>query len=112
MNIKEKLSTLWIVVMFNMLAADIFSIFIVSGIQISQEILLIGAVMLEIPVLMILLSRVLDRKTNRWLNIIASAITIIFVVGGGSLYLHYLFFASVEVICMLFIIKYAWKWKE
>jgi hypothetical protein len=98
--------------MFNMLAADIFSIFIVSGIQISQEILLIGAVMLEIPVLMILLSRVLDRKTNRWLNIIASAITIIFVVGGGSLYLHYLFFASVEVICMLFIIKYAWKWKE
>jgi hypothetical protein len=112
MNIKEKLSTLWIVVMFNMLAADIFSIFVAEGIQISQELLLIGAVMLEIPVLMIFLSRVIDCKINRWLNITASVITILFVVGGGSLYLHYLFFASVEVICMLFIIKYAWNWKK
>jgi hypothetical protein len=39
-------------------------------------------------------------------------ITILFVIGGGSIYLSYLFFASVEVICMSFIIWYAWTWRS
>ncbi|WP_373482141.1 DUF6326 family protein [Acetobacterium sp.] len=55
--------------------------------------------------------RSLSYKVNRWANIIASIITITFVIGGGSLYLHYIFFASMEVICMLMIIWYSWKWK-
>jgi hypothetical protein len=34
------------------------------------------------------------------------------VVGGGSLTTHYLFFASVEVAALLFIIWTAWTWRE
>jgi hypothetical protein len=49
---------------------------------------------------------------NRWANIITSIITIVFVVGGGSSYPHYIFIAAVEVICLLLIIWYAWKWTE
>lgn len=121
-DMKVKLSTLWIVIMFNMAFADILS-FITPGfmkdviegtmaVPIDQGLLLAFAFLLEIPILMIILSRVLSYKINRWANIISSIIAILFVIGGGSAYLHYLFFATIEVICLLVIIWNAWKWKD
>ena len=119
-DMKVKLSTLWIVVMLNMIFADICSFMlpgflndIIKGntpFLITQEIMLVFAILLEIPIAMIFLSRVLKYKANRWANIIASVITILFVIGGGSAYLHYYFFATIEVVCMLVIIWYSWKW--
>lgn len=116
------LSTLWIVVMLNMIFADIVGFMnpgaledIITGaigFEISQEILLVFSILLEIPIAMVFLSRVLEHRINRWANVVASVITILFVIGGGSTYLSYLFFASVEVICMLFIIWYAWTWRS
>ena len=116
---KILLSTLWIVVMINMLKADILSLYIpgimeemaefAGGTPIPQ-LMLGGAIMMEISIVMIILSRVLKYGINRWVNIIVSVITIVFVVGGGSTYPHYLFIAAVEVICLLLIIWFAWKW--
>lgn len=116
---KVLLSTLWIVVMINMLKADILSLYIpgaldemaefAGGTPITQ-LMLGGAIMMEISIVMIILSRVLRYQVNRWANIIASVITIAFVVGGGSTYPHYLFIAAVEIVCMLLIIWFAWKW--
>jgi len=117
-NTRVTLSTLWIVVMFNMIFADILSFITpsffeeLSAMQVNQGMLLVFAILLEIPIAMIFLSRILERKINRWANIIASIITILFVVGGGSVYLHYIFFASIEVTLMLFIILIAWKWQQ
>ena len=116
MDLKVKLSTLWIVVMFNMAFADILSFMLewttghTPEVQVSQGAMLAFAVLIEIPIAMILLSRVLKYRANRWANIIAAAITIVFVIGGGSTHLHYIFFAAVEVLCMLLIAWYAWKW--
>ena len=59
---------------------------------------------------MIFLSRVLKYKANRWANIIASVITIAFVILGGSANVVYGFFATVEIVCMAVIIWSAWKW--
>ena len=111
---REKLSTLWIVVMFNMAFADILAFVLpealndmVKGtteVKITQELLLAMAVLVQIPIIMIYLSLVLSCKFNRWINIIAAIITISFVIGGDSLYFHYIFFASIEVICMLMVI--------
>lgn len=117
--IQEKISILWIVVMFNMIFADILS-FMLPGflndilasnapLEVTETILLVFALVLEVPIAMIFLSRVLKPNVNRWANIVASVITMAFVIGGGSLMLHYIFFASIEVIAMLFIIRYAWK---
>ena len=120
---KVLLSTLWIVVMINMLKADILSLFITgsteelaktsasTGTPIPQ-LMLGGAVMMEISIVMILLSRVLKYGVNRWVNIIVSFITIAFVVGGGVSYPHYIFIATVEVICLLSVIWLAWKWRN
>jgi hypothetical protein len=71
-----------------------------------------GAIMMEISIVMIILSRVLKYKVNRWTNITTSIITIVFVVGGGVSYPHYIFVATVEVICLLSIIWFACKWRN
>jgi hypothetical protein len=69
-----------------------------------------GAIMMEVSIVMIILSRVLKYRLNRWVNIIASVVTIAFVVGGGASYPHYIFIATVEIVCLLLIIWFAWKW--
>jgi hypothetical protein len=120
---KVLLSTLWIVVMINMLKADILSLYIPgSAEELAQtaastgasipQLMLGGAIMMEISIVMIILSRVLKYSLNRWANIIVSVITIAFVVGGGVTYPHYIFIAAVEVICLLSIIWIAWKWRN
>ncbi len=123
MDIKVKLSTLWLIVMLNMIFADILT-FITPGVlsemmtgragelKITEGILLVFAILLEIPIAMVFLSRVLKYGHNRIANIVSGVITILFVVVGGSLYLHYIFFASIEVFCMLLIIWYAAHWKN
>lgn len=122
MDMRVQLSTLWIFVLFNMVFADIVGFMnpgalgeIMTGavgVAITQELLLVFSILLEIPIAMIFLSRVLKYRANRWANIVAGLITILFVIGGGSTYLSYIFFATVEVACMLLIIWYAWNWPK
>ena len=114
------LSTLWIVVMINMLKADILSLYIPGAAEELTRtagdtpipLLMLGAaIMMEISIVMIILSRVLKHQWSRWLNIAASIITIAFIVGGGSITPHYIFIAAVEILCLLLIIRTAWKWQ-
>jgi Sec-independent protein secretion pathway component TatC len=118
-NIGTRLSTLWVVVMFNMAFADILT-FIKpgalqdlwagqAGVQVTEGLLLVFAILIEIPIAMIFLSRILQRGANRWVNTAAAVITTVFVVGGGSLDLHYVFFAIVQVACMALIVWSVWS---
>jgi hypothetical protein len=116
---ETRLSTLWVVVMFNMVYADILT-FIKpgalqalwagqAGVQVTPGLLLVFAILLEIPIAMIFVSRVLKPRANRWANTAAAVTTTAFVVAGGSLDLHYLFFATVEVACMALIVWSVWS---
>ena len=113
--------------MLNMLTADILSLFIPGVldevVEIAAEtsipvsrLMLFGAIMIEIPILMIIFSRILRYLINRWLNIVASTITILFVVGpeigNESVKPHNVFVAFVEVVCLIAIWVIAWKWRE
>lgn len=118
---KTLLSTLWIVVVINMLKADILSLYIPGATEELARtagdtpipLLMLGAaVMMEVSVIMILLSRVLPYGVNRWANIVAGVLTIAFIVGGAASYPHYLFIAAVEVICLLLIVWFAWRWRN
>ena len=121
LDMKVKLSTLWIVVMFNIVYADILSLFIpgvheelaefVGGTPITL-VMLVGAITLQVPIAMIFFSRVLKYRANRWANIIAGAITIVLVIGGGSTNPHYIFIATIAVVSLLAIIWHAWKWPK
>lgn len=115
------LSTLWIVVVINMLKADILSLYIpgsaeelarTAGDTPIPLLMLGGAIMMQVSTLMILFSRVLAYRLNRWANIVTSIITIAFIVGGAASYPHYLFLATVEVVCLLLIVWFAWQWRN
>ena len=119
LEMKTKLSTLWIVVMFNMLFADIFTIMVEfvdkNGIYLPGEVkivMAIAAFVTNIPILMIYFSRIMPYKLNRICNIVAGIFTIIYVIGGGSITPHYIIIASIEVILLIMVIINAWKWTE
>lgn len=118
MKIKEKLSTLWIIVLFNMLLADILSIFIElekgNILEIIGEVgttMALAAVIINIPILMIYLSRSLYYQLNRTLNIVAALLTVIFVIGGGVWKPHYVICAGIEVLVLIKITIIAYSYK-
>jgi hypothetical protein len=115
------LSTLWIVVVSNMLMADILSLYIpgsldqvvsIAGNTPVSQLMLGASLGIEIPIAMILFSRVLRHRTNRLVNIITSVMTIAFVICGGVSYPHYWVAAAVEVVCALAVIRTAWQWSH
>ena len=71
--------------------------------------LMAGAILMETSIAMVILSWVLNYKVNRWVSMIIGALNIFAVVKGGQ-GLYYAFFATVEVVCMLLIIWFSWKW--
>jgi hypothetical protein len=122
---KGILSTLWVFATLNYLYCDVIALMdsgylkqILTGqtgsIQITQGFLLGAAILMEIPIAMVLLARVLKDRASRWVNIIAG--TIMTVVQTLSLFLgtptlYYAFFSTIEIACTIFIVWYAWKWK-
>jgi hypothetical protein len=119
MDMKVKLSTLWIFYMFNTAYIDIttlyYSVFInhTPTVHYTQVFLLGGGVLVEIPMAMVLLSRVLKYRANRWANIIAG----IFLTGVqivtlfvGTPTLAYLFFSIILIATTAVIVWYAWRW--
>lgn len=119
MNIRIKLSTLWLIVSINIILADVLSIFVElvnkNTLNIFGEVkstMAIAAILLNIPILMIYFSRTLNYRANRIVNILASSITLLFILGGGSLMPHYIVCGSIEVIVLITIIIIAWQWKN
>ena len=123
-DMKVKLSTLWIFVMFNYIYADILTLMdptvlkelitgTVGGIELTQGFLLGAAILMETAIVMVVLSRVLKYRANRWVNIISgiihtAAVFLSLFVGTPAMY--YTFFATIEIACTLLIVWYAWKW--
>ena len=119
------LSMLWVFVTFNYVYADVFGLLdpqqlsmimsgVVGGVNITQEFLLLGAVLMEIPIAMILLSRLLPYRHNRWANIGAAVIKTAAVAASLTVTtptMYYAFFCCIEIACTVFIVWYAWCWK-
>lgn len=123
MPVSTKLSTIWIFVMINMGFADILGFMYpgtldkiatgtVDGVTITPMFLLIAAVFVEIGIAMILISRLAPRGLARIANIVAAPVTIVFIIAGGSLTPHYIFFAAIEVMALIAITALAWSWTD
>jgi hypothetical protein len=119
-HLRSRLSTLWVFLMLNMAFADILGFMYpgalqkimsgdADGIQMTPAFLLLAAVMTEIPIAMVFLSRWLKGRAGRWVNVAGAVFTIAYVVGLGSLTAPYIFFAVIEAVCGLSIIWLAWK---
>ncbi len=116
------LSALWMFVVFDYLYADLLTLIVNpasyqrAALGMSEAVVLSLAVLIEIPIAMVLLSRVLKYRANRWANILAgiesTAFVAVTLVGGKPPGLFYVLFSTVEIACTLFIIWYAWKWPD
>ncbi len=77
------LSTLWVFVLFNMIFRDLHQFankgFLESlnALEVTEELVLIFGFVVEIPILMVLLSRVLPDRINKWSNLVAAVITLL-----------------------------------
>lgn len=123
-NIKIKLSALWVVLMFCYTYADILGFYAlgnleelisgkIAGIQMTQAMLFGSAVLMTIPSLMVFLSLVLSAKVNRWVNIIAglaylAVLVSTFFTGRNPAY--YLFYATIKAVLLALIVWLAWRW--
>jgi len=126
MNKKVLFSTLWIFVTMNYIFCDVFTLFHseslkqlmtgeMGGMEINQEFLLAFSFLMEMPMMMIVLSRILPYKSNRLANIIVALIMTL--VQAATLFtddntLHYIFFSIIEVGTTSFILYSAWNWVE
>ena len=127
-DVKGKLTILWIFLTVNYIFCDVLSnmepeFFKAlmtggqgAGLQINQRFLLASAVLMEIPMVMIVLSWVLKYRANRWANIIVgmimAAVQVLSLFTGTPPTLHYIFYSIIEIGCTLFIVWYAWKWRN
>jgi hypothetical protein len=124
-NVKLKLAALWASLMFLYIYADYFHLYMPGSIKdilagkmfvfdITQVVLLTALASVTIPALMIFLSVALTAKVNRWTNIIVAAVYIPFTLFNlaGEAWVHMVFAAVVEVVLLLVIISYAWKWPK
>ena len=102
--------------LINILSADVFSFMLGAAgeesILVTPWFMFAFALVHEIPIAMILLSRTLKRKIVRTLTYIAAGITAVYITAGGSATPHYIFFALMELICLGFLVFYAKKWSE
>lgn len=116
---KIKLSLLWVFVILNIAYADILSLMdstspirtAMAGTPLPAGGLIAGAILMETSIAMVILSWILNYKVNRWVNIVIGALNILAVATGGH-GPYYAFFATVEVVSMLLIIWFAWKWRN
>ena len=124
-DVKIKLSALWVTFMLVGFVGAMLQLFEpgfigqiiageVDGMTITQELLLVEAMLLVIPPIMVFLSVTLKGKANRWIN----AILGIFFIGFGIVEIvtvasaYYVFTAIVGLVLNALIVWYAWKWQE
>ena len=126
---KERLSQFWLFALLNYLYADVLALFFIVGSKdpaphLPQWTLLGSAVLMEIPIAMILASRLLPFRVNQLANVIAGAIETLAVVSMQFVYPlvtgawheqmfpSYIFFGTLETVCTSIIIWKAWTWSE
>ena len=124
-NVKVKLSALWVALMLVYIYADIISLFkpgvvdeIAAGrmgpFPATQGSLFAAAVLMVIPAVMVALSITLKSRVNRWTNIILGVLYTFVNIGNliGEPWAYYVLFVAAEIVLTCLITWFAWKWPK
>lgn len=115
-NPQTLLSTLWIFILLNMFLRDLHEFptegFIeeMMSLHLSEKAMLAYAFAGEIPIIMVLLSRILGNRANKWANTLAAIVTmlgILYTLPEG--HLDEYFFAVVDGVALVMILITAWR---
>lgn len=121
---REKLQLLWIFLFLNFIFCDVFTLFhaptlnqlltgTIDGMAMNETFLLVFAVLMEMGIVMVLVSRLAPAGVARWANIAVG--TLLIAVQGMTVFkpgltLHYTFFSAVEIGTLLWVVVTALRW--
>lgn len=124
-NVKLKLSALWVAMMLLYIYADILSLFrpgqiaeVMDGrmgpFPVTQASLLTAAILMIIPAVMVFLSLTLKSRVNRWTNITLGVLYTFVNISNliGETWVYYLSFGIMEIVLTVLIVWQAWKWRN
>lgn len=123
-NVKSRLSALWVALMFLYVYADVLGFYspgvmaaVTSGelgsVRITPGFLLVMAVWMAVPSALVFLTLILPAKANRLTNIVAGIVSVAALIAAsfaGEISAHYLFQAVIEAALIVAIVWQAWKW--
>jgi len=125
-DVKAKLSGLWVALMFFYVYADILLFYRqghiagllagrAGGMEITPAFSIASAVVMAIPSLMVFLSLALKATVNRWANIgvgIVYAAVLVATLFAGKITADSLLYAVVEAVLIVLIVWHAWRWPK
>ena len=117
-DMKARISALWLFAMLTYTYGDVVTLMdpVKHGtIELTEGFLLGGSIFMMIPITMVLLSRLLNYRSNRITSIIAGIImtvALILTLFVAIPTIYYVFFTVIEITCTALIVWFAWKWKD
>ena len=124
-NLRLIIVSLWVSMLFIFAYVDIFGFFRAEVLQnalegrvfifeVSQLFLFLTTLYIVIPSLMIPATLVLKPGLSRLLNIVIPMVYIVTIAGSmiGEEWIYFLFGSLLEVVILLAIMRYAWKWPK
>lgn len=122
-SVRVKIAGLWTSLLFVFAYVDIFAFFRADVLndalagkvhifEVGQTFLFLTTLYVTIPSLMIFLSLVLAPRINRWANIVVAVVYAITIAGScvGETWVYFLFGSAVEVVLLVGVVCYAWKY--
>lgn len=119
-SVRIILSGLWVALMLTYLLGDVLRIFAgdfkageIDGQEATQQMWLLAATMMLIPIVMVVLSLTVPYPAIRWVSIVAAAFLVVFNIAGlpyPGLYDNFLIVVGFGFNAL--IIWYAWTWNS
>jgi len=118
-----KLSALWLFILLNIIFRDFHQLGMKwylemllsgyhNGVEITEELMLIGGFLAEVPIVMVLFSQLLTRRIGRPATFVAALITTATLVSSAPTDLDDVFHLVIELAAMVTILWTAWRWPE
>jgi len=118
-----KLSALWLFILLNIIFRDLHQFankpFLemlltgtYNGIEVTEELLLLGGFLAEVPIAMVLFSLLLTRRICRPVTFVAVVITAATLLSSAPTDMDDVFFLVVELAPMVAILWTAWTWPK
>lgn len=122
-NERIKLFTLWLFILFNIIFRDIHQMTLKShlemlltglynGVKITEGIMLFGAVVVNIPISMLLVSLFTQQRVNRKTNIVVGCTMPLLLLTSPPTDLDDIFHLVVELLALISIVTTSFKWQE
>ncbi|WP_299826372.1 DUF6326 family protein [uncultured Roseobacter sp.] len=117
------LSALWLFTLLNIIFRDIHQFALKShlemlltgrynGMLITEELMLLGGVLVQVPIAMVLFSLLLTRRIARPVTIVATIITTSTLLSTAPTDMDDMFHLGIELAAMMAIFWAAWTWSD